>query len=221
MSALINDLALCIERGKVNKQSPYPPDLKDQDGADELAKAAIDSGMDPDNVLQACMQGMDRIGEKFSQNKAFVPELLMSAKAMTAVMEHLKPFFKSGQVKRKGLFVVGTIAGDLHDIGKSLVAMVAEGSGYQVIDLGTDVTADKYLAAIDAHPGCIIGMSALLTTTMVNMESAIKAIKDKHPATKIIIGGAPVTQEFAEKIGADGYSADPKGAVDLLDKIAA
>lgn len=221
MSDPIDQLTLCIERGKVNKQSPYPPDLKDQDGADELAKTAIESGMNPDEVLKACMLGMDRIGEKFSQNKAFVPELLMSAKAMTAVMEHLKPFFKSGQVKRKGVFVVGTIAGDLHDIGKNLVAMVAEGGGYEVIDLGTDVSAEKFLAALDEHPGSMVGMSALLTTTMVNMEPAIKSIKEKHPETKIIIGGAPVTQEYADKIGADGYSSNPKGAVKLLNNIAA
>lgn len=221
MSDTIDQLTLCIERGKVNKQSPYPPDLKDQDGADELAKTAIESGMNPDEVLKACMLGMDRIGEKFSQNKAFVPELLMSAKAMTAVMEHLKPFFKSGQVKRKGVFVVGTIAGDLHDIGKNLVAMVAEGGGYEVIDLGTDVSAEKFLAALDEHPGSMVGMSALLTTTMVNMEPAIKSIKEKHPETKIIIGGAPVTQEYADKIGADGYSSNPKGAVKLLNNIAA
>lgn len=221
MSDIIDKLAQCIERGKVNNQSPYPPDMKNQDGADELAKAAIETGFDPDDVLKACMLGMDRIGEKFSQNKAFVPELLMSAKAMTAAMEHLKPFFQSGQVKRKGIFIVGTIAGDLHDIGKNLVAMVAEGGGYEVIDLGTDVSAEKYLAAIAEHPGCIVGMSALLTTTMVNMEGAIKAIKEKYPNTPVLIGGAPVTQNYADKIGADGYSADPKGAVALLNKMAA
>ena len=218
MSEFVESIALCIERGKVNKSSPYPPDLKDQDGADELAKQAIDAGADPDDVLKGCILGMDRIGEKFSQNKAFVPELLMSAKAMTLAMAHLKPFFQSGQVKRKGTFVVGTIAGDLHDIGKNLVAMVAEGGGFEVIDLGTDVSAEKYLAAVEEHPGCVVGMSALLTTTMVNMEAAIKAIKEKYPDTKVIIGGAPVTQDYADKIGADGYSTDPKGAVELLNK---
>jgi methanogenic corrinoid protein MtbC1 len=221
MSEFIEQIAILIERGKVNKTSPYPPDLKEQDGADELAKQAIDQGINPDEILAGCILGMDRIGEKFSQNKAFVPELLMSAKAMTSAMAHLKPFFQSGQVKRKGTFVVGTISGDLHDIGKNLVAMVAEGGGFEVIDLGTDVSAEKYLAAIEEHPGCMVGMSALLTTTMVNMESAIKAIKEKYPETKIIIGGAPVTQEFADKIGADGYSTDPKGAVALLNKNAA
>ncbi len=218
MSEFVEQIALCVERGKVNKDAPYPPDLKGQDGADELAKQAIDQGVKPDDILQGCILGMDRIGEKFSQNKAFVPELLMAAKAMTAAMEHLKPFFKSGEVKRKGTFVIGTIAGDLHDIGKNLVAMVAEGGGYEVVDLGNDVSADKFLQAIEEHPGCVVGMSALLTTTMVNMESAIKAIKERFPDTPVIIGGAPVTRDFAEKIGADGYSPDPKGAVALLNK---
>jgi len=144
----------------------------------------------------------------------------MSAKAMTAAMKHLKPFFQSGEVKRKGTFVIGTVAGDLHDIGKNLVSMVSEGGGFEVVDLGNDVSADKFVKAIGEHPGCVVGISALLTTTMVNMESIIKAIKAKYPQTPVIIGGAPVTRAFADKIGADGYSADPQGAVEFLNKVA-
>ncbi|MDZ7315021.1 MAG: corrinoid protein [candidate division KSB1 bacterium] len=218
MNEWVEKLALCVERGKVNRDAPWPPDLKGQDGADELAAAALQSGCSPDEVLQGCILGMDRIGKKFSENKAFVPELLMSAKAMTAAMNHLKPYFQSGEVKRKGTFVIGTVAGDLHDIGKNLVAMVAEGGGFEVIDLGTDVSAEKFLKAVDEHPGCVVGISALLTTTMVNMEKVIRTIKEKHPETPIIIGGAPVTQAFADKIGADGYSPDPQGAVEFLNK---
>ncbi len=218
MSEFVEQLAVCVERGKVNKDAPYPPDLKGQEGADELAKQALEDGLRPEEILDGCILGMDRIGTKFSENKAFVPELLMSAKAMSAAMEHLKPFFQSGQVVRKGTFVVGTVAGDLHDIGKNLVAMVAEGGGFEVIDLGTDVSTEKFLSAIAEHSGCIVGMSALLTTTMVNMESTIKAIKEKYPDTQVLIGGAPVTQEFADKIGADGYSTDPQGAVAILNK---
>ncbi|MBN1479313.1 cobalamin-dependent protein [candidate division KSB1 bacterium] len=218
MNEFVEQLAICVERGKVNKDAPYPPDLKGQDGADELAKKALDQGLKPDTILDGCILGMDRIGTKFSENKAFVPELLMAAKAMTAAMQHLKPYFQSGEVKRKGTFVIGTVAGDLHDIGKNLVAMVAEGGGFEVIDLGNDVSTDKFLAAIKEHPGCIVGMSALLTTTMVNMEGTIKAIKEQYPDTMVIIGGAPVTQSFADKIGADGYSPDPQGAVALLNK---
>jgi methanogenic corrinoid protein MtbC1 len=218
MSDFVEQLALCVERGKVNKESPFPPDLKGQDGANELAKQAIESGLQPDTILKGCILGMDRIGSKFSQNKAFVPELMMAAKAMTAAMDHLKPFFQSGAVKRKGTFIIGTIAGDLHDIGKNLVAMVVEGGGFEVVDLGTDVSTEKFLAAIEKHPGAIVGMSALLTTTMVNMESAIKAIKGKYPDTMVLVGGAPVTQQFADKIDADAYSPDPQGAVAILNK---
>ena len=218
MSEYVEQLAMCVERGKVNKDSPYPPDLKGFDGADELAQQALENGLKPDIILKGCIIGMDRIGTKFSENKVFVPELLMAAKAMTAAMEHLKPFFQSGEVKRKGTFVIGTVAGDLHDIGKNLVAMVVEGGGFEVIDLGNDVSTHKFLAAIEEHPGCIVGMSALLTTTMVNMEGTIRAIKEKFPNTQVLIGGAPVTQEFADKIGADGYSSNPQGAVAILNR---
>jgi 5-methyltetrahydrofolate--homocysteine methyltransferase len=221
MNEWIEKIAVCIERGKVNKTSPYPPDLKGQDGADELAKTALDRGAVPDTVLQGCVLGMQRIGEKFSQNKVFVPDLLMSAKAMNAAMTHLKPFFKSGAVKRRGQFVVGTVAGDLHDIGKNLVAMVVEGGGWEVIDLGVDVSTEKFMEAVAAHPGCAVGLSALLTTTMVNMERTVREIKAKHPGTRILVGGAPVTQAYADKIGADGYSPDPQGAVQLLTGAAA
>ncbi|MBN1464619.1 cobalamin-dependent protein [candidate division KSB1 bacterium] len=218
MSEFVEQLALCVERGKVNRESLYPPDLHGQDGTDELAKQALEQGLKPDTILEGCILGMDRIGAKFSENKAFVPELLMAAKAMTAAMTHLKPFFQSGAVKRKGTFVIGTVAGDLHDIGKNLVAMVVEGGGFEVIDLGTNVTTAKFLASIEEHPGCSVGMSALLTTTMVNMEGTIKAIKEKYPETLVLVGGAPVTKQYADKIGADGYSPDPQGAVAILNK---
>ncbi len=219
MNELIAHISTCIERGKVNKAAPYPPDMKEQDGADELTKQAIENGTDPNEILQGCMAGMQKIGEKFAKNEAFVPELLMSAKAMNAVMTHLKPFFQSGNVKRKGKFVIGTVAGDLHDIGKKLVAMVVEGNGWEVIDLGVDVTTDKFIAAVDEHPGCIVGMSALLTTTMVNMEKSIQEIKAKHPGTKVIVGGAPLSTDYANKIQADGYASDPQGTVKLLTEL--
>ncbi len=221
MSEMIEILATCIERGKVDKNSPFPPDLKDQDGADEYAKKAVDDGLAPDDILKACMIGMQRIGEKFSKNQAFVPELLMSAKAMNAVMVHLRPFFQSGSVKHKGTFIVGTVTGDLHDIGKNLVAMVIEGNGWQVIDLGVDVSADKFVNAVKEHPNCVVGLSALLTTTMVNMENIIQAVKNENPDVPVIVGGAPLSQDFANKINADGYATDPHNAVQLISKYAA
>ncbi len=217
MADLLEQIAICIERGKVNAKSPYPPDLKGQDGADELVKKALDSGVEPDEVLaKGLVVGMGRVGQKFSENKVFVPDLLMAAKAMSAGMAHLKPFFESGQAHHKGVFIVGTVQGDLHDIGKNLVAMVIEGGGWKVVDLGVDVSPEKFLAAVEANPGAVVGLSALLTTTMVNMEKTVRLVKEKVPGTKVIVGGAPLTADFAKKIGADGYSADPQGAIGFL-----
>ena len=220
MSAeILEKIAICVERGKINKTSPYPPDLKGQDGADELTAAAIAAGVDPASILsEGLVVGMKKIGVRFRDNKVFVPDVLMAAKSMGAGMKHLKPFFASGAVQRKGKFIIGTVAGDLHDIGKNLVSMIIEGAGYEVIDLGVDVSSEKFLAAIQAHPGAALGLSALLTTTMVNMEKAVREIKAASPQTLVVVGGAPLTSDFATKIGADGYSADPQGAVDFLNK---
>jgi methanogenic corrinoid protein MtbC1 len=222
MDDLLEKIAVCVERGKVNAASPYPPDLKGQDGADELTKKALDQGIKAEDILsKALVKGMSKIGVKFRENKVFVPEVLMAAKSMSAAMNHLKPFFASGEVKRKGVFIIGTVQGDLHDIGKNLVSMIIEGGGWEVVDLGTDVPSDKYIAAVKAHPGCALGMSALLTTTMANMEKAVKDVKAACPKVKVLIGGAPLTQEFCTKIGADSYSPDPQGALEYLNKACA
>jgi methanogenic corrinoid protein MtbC1 len=204
------------ELGKVNKVI-----ARGQDGVDELTKQALDEGCAPDAVLDALIKGMSVIGEKFAQGKAFVPNMLLAARAMSAGMAHLKPYFSSGEVKRKGVFVVGTVFGDLHDIGKNLVAMMVEGSGWEVIDLGVDVKPEKFIETASQYPGCIIGLSALLTTTMGNMETIIRIVREKHPDLKVIIGGAPVSQSFADKIGASGYSSNPQGAVELLNRLIA
>jgi methanogenic corrinoid protein MtbC1 len=219
MDELIERIGVCVERGKVNKNSPFPNDMKGQEGSDELTRQALEAGIKPDEILKVCNTGMQRIGERFSKNEVFVPELLMAAKSMHAVMAHLKPFFKSGSVKAKGKFVLGTVAGDLHDIGKNLVSMVVEGNGWEVIDLGVDVKPVKFLDAIKAHPGCAVGLSALLTTTMANMSKTIQEIKASFPTTSVIVGGAPLTMDSAMKMGADGYSPDPQGAVAFLNKI--
>jgi methanogenic corrinoid protein MtbC1 len=222
MEELLEKIAHCVEVGKINLASPYPPDMKGQDGADELTKRAIESGVNPDDILKkGLVVGMEKIGVKFRENKVFVPQVLMSAKSMSTAMEHLKPFFQSGEVKRKGTFVIGTVAGDLHDIGKNLVSMMVEGSGYEVVDLGTDVNSEKFIEAIKQHPDCYVGLSALLTTTMTNMEQIVKDIKAEQPDIKILIGGAPVSEEFKANIHADFYSPDPQGAVDYLNKVVA
>ena len=222
MSDTLVRLSNCVEVGKINKVSPFPPSLKGQDGADELCKAALDEGIKPESILnEALIPGMARIGEKFSQGKAFVPEMLIAAKAMTAAMKHLKPFFTSGEIKRKGVFIVGTVAGDLHDIGKNIVAMTIEGAGWEVVDLGVDVKKEKFMETIEKHPTCVVGLSALLTTTMANMESIVKEIKGKYPNKIILVGGAPLSKEFCNKIGANFYSPDPHGAVEFLKSVAA
>jgi methanogenic corrinoid protein MtbC1 len=222
MNDTLLKLSKCIESGKINKASPYPPSMKGQDGADELCKLAIEEGIKPDAILnEALIPSMSRIGEKFSQGTAFVPDMIISAKAMTAAMKHLRPFFKTGAIKTKGVFVIGTVSGDLHDIGKNIVSMVVEGAGWEVLDLGVDTGLEKFMGAVEKHPGCVIGISALLTTTMTNMESIVKAIKSKHPNQIILVGGAPLSEEFCQKIGATFYSPDPQGAVEFLKQYAA
>ncbi len=222
MNNTLQKLMDCIEAGKINKVSTYPPSLRGLDGADEFCRLAIEEGFNPQEILnKALIPGMSKIGDKFSQGKAFVPEMLISAKAMTAAMKHLKPFFNSGEIKRKGVFVIGTIFGDMHDIGKNLVSMMVEGAGWEVVDLGVDVSNEKFMEAAEKYPDSVIGISALLTTTMVNMEKVVRTIKDKYLEKKIIVGGAPLSADFSNMIGADFYSPDPQGAVDYLNKIKA
>jgi len=220
MNDLLTRLSRCVELGKIDKLSPYPPDMKGQDGADELAKMALDSGIKPDAILEeALIPAMANVGNRFSRKEIYVPQMLMAAKAMNGAMKHIKPFFQSGETKRKGKFIIGTVAGDLHDIGKNLVAMMVEGGGWEVIDLGVDVSAEKFLNALGENPGAIIGLSALLTTTMENMKKTVTLVKEKHPAAKILVGGAPVTMDYCQKIGADYYSPDPQGAVNYLNQL--
>ncbi len=220
MSALLEQIAHCVEFGKINQQSPYPPDMKGQPGADELAKEALEAGIRPEEVLSGgLVVGMQKVGVKFRENKVFVPQVLMSAKSMAAAMAHLKPFFASGAIQRKGTVIIGTVAGDLHDIGKNLVSMMIEGGGWEVVDLGVDVSTEKFIESIEQYPGCILGLSALLTTTMVNMEETVREIKAKHPDTRVMIGGAPLTEDFKNSIGADYYSPDPQGAVEYLEAV--
>lgn len=210
MPELLYKLAYAIERGKVDRAATFPPDLKDCDGADELTAQALAAKYSASDILQqALMPGMAKIGDKFSRGEAFIPDLLIAAKAMNAAMVHLQPFFESGEARLRGTVVLGTVAGDLHDIGKNIVKMVLKGAGWKVIDLGVSSGTEKYLAAIEENPGCHVGMSALLTTTMKQMEPFTKVIKKNFPGTHIFIGGAPVSQNYNAQIGADGYFANP------------
>ena len=218
MQEYVERIATCIARGKVYRSAPYPPDLKDQDGADEVAADALKNGIQPGVLLEGCMQGMDKIGKEFSENRAAVTNLVISAAAMNAVLKHIKPFFESGEVKRKGKFVIGTVSGDLHDIGKNLVSMIVTGGGYEVIDLGVDVPTSRFLDALAQHPGCIVGLSALLTITMPSMERSVRAIKEAYPDTKVLVGGAPIAPDFCTRIGADFTSHNPHEAVEYLNR---
>jgi methanogenic corrinoid protein MtbC1 len=220
MNDILEKLAKCVESGKINKASPYPPAMKDQEGADELARLALSQGVRPDQILEdALIPAMAVVGDRFSRKEIYVPQMLMAAKAMNSAMAHLKPFFQSGETKRKGKFIIGTVAGDLHDIGKNLVAMMIEGGGWEVIDLGVDVSSEKFMRAYESSPESIIGLSALLTTTMENMKKTVGTIKEKYPQSRILVGGAPVTMDYCKKIGADFYSPDPQGAVNYLKKL--
>jgi methanogenic corrinoid protein MtbC1 len=220
MEELLIKIAYCVEFGKVNKAAPFPPDMKGQDGADELTKQAIEAGIKADIILnQALVAAMEKVGQKFADKKIFIPQMLMAAKAMNAAIEHLKPFFTSGEIARKGKLILATVQGDLHDIGKNLVKMAIEGSGWEVIDMGVDVKTEKILDMMQSNPQAILGLSALLTTTMANMQNTVSAVKEKFPERKVLIGGAPVTDDFRAKIGADFYSSDPQGAVKYLNAL--
>jgi len=183
----------------------------------ELVQQALNEGMDVKKILEeGLMAGMSIIGEKFKKNEVYVPEVLIAARAMNAGTALLKPYLVSSGVKAKGKVVIGTVKGDLHDIGKNLVKMMMEGKGLEVIDLGTDVPADKFIAAAKEKEADIIACSALLTTTMTEMQNVVKAAKEAGIREKvtIMVGGAPVTDAFCKSIGADLYAPDAASAAD-------
>jgi 5-methyltetrahydrofolate--homocysteine methyltransferase len=180
----------------------------------------LDAGTDVQSILNdGLISAMDHVGERFSSGELFVPEMLAAAKAMKGGLEILKPLLASSQSSSKGTVVIGTVKGDLHDIGKNLVAMMIEGAGFDVVDLGVDVDSEAFVKAVSENGAHVIALSALLTTTMPAMETTIKAVKAAGGTVKTIIGGAPVTQAFADQVGADGYSADAPGAVKLVNEL--
>lgn len=188
-----------------------------------LTQQAIDEKIAPGDILEnGLIAGMTVVGKKFKNNEFYVPEVLIAARAMKAGMALLRPLLAESGVTAKGKVVLGTVKGDLHDIGKNLVSMMLEGAGYDVIDLGTDVTAEKFLQTARENSANIVGMSALLTTTMVGMKRVVELIKNEEKGKiKTIIGGAPVTQQYADEIGADGYAPDAASSVDLVESILA
>jgi len=192
------------------------------DEVKELVQKAIDEGEDVEKILnEALIAGMDIVGEKFKKNEFYVPELLIAARAMKTGMEVLRPILVGKGVKSSGKVVLGTVQGDLHDIGKNLVGMMLEGAGFEIIDLGIDVSSEKFVEAVKENNAHLVGLSALLTTTMPYMKDVIKAMEEAglREKIKIMIGGAPITQDYADEIGADGYAPDAASAVDKAKEI--
>ncbi len=184
-------------------------------------QAALDAGVDPRAVLAAMTAAMDVVGKKFQEGELFVPEMLIAARAMKAGTEILEPVLAAAGVKPEFRAVVGTVEGDLHDIGKNLVGMMWKGGGIEVIDLGVNVAPARFVEAAREHDAHLIGVSALLTTTMPNMRAVVEAVRAANLTTRVVIGGAPITAEFAAQIGADGFAPDAGSAVDLARSLLA
>jgi len=206
--SVLSKMTSCVIEGNLN-------DIKD------LTQQALAEGISAKDVLdQGLMPGMDHVGVEFRAGNMFVPEVLRSAKTMSASMEILKPILSESGVKMVGKVILGTVKGDLHDIGKNLVGMMCEGAGFEVVDLGKDIAPEAFVEAVKEHNPDIVGMSALLTTTMRTMESTIKALEEAglRGKVKIMVGGAPVTKDFADTIGADGYASNAAAAAEMATK---
>ena len=196
----------------------------DVEAVGELVQDLLDGGMAPGEVLSdALLAGMDKVGRDFKAGDLFVPEVLFAARAMQAGMDVLRPLLADSEIASSGKYVVGTVQGDLHDIGKNLVRMMLEGGGFEAIDLGVDVSPSAFVDAVREHKPDLVGISALLTTTMAQMKVTIEALEEAglRDSVKIMVGGAPVTAEFAEQIGADAYAPDAASAVDIARELQA
>lgn len=183
--------------------------------AKQITQDALDASLPPGDILDALKTGMDDVGRRFKANEIFVPEVLVAARAMKTAMELLEPVLVASGIQPEHKVVIGTVEGDLHDIGKNLVAMMLKGANFEVIDLGTNVSPEAFIDAIREHNAHLVGLSALLTTTMPAMKTTVQKIRALGLSVKVMIGGAPITNAFATEIGADGFSADAASAVDL------
>ena len=205
----IQEVATAVERGKSKKVAG-------------LVQEALDSGASAPDILNAMIDAMSVVGDKFTKNEIFVPEMLVAARAMQKGVEVLKPILMGENAVSAGKMIMGTVAGDLHDIGKNLVIMMLESAGFEVIDLGVDVPAEKFIEALDQNPDVkIVGASALLTTTMPALKDTVKALNEypNRDKFKVMVGGAPITQEFADEIGADAYTEDAAEAAQVAKKL--
>lgn len=182
----------------------------------------LEKGTSPERVImEGLIPAMNVVGDKFRDGEIFIPEVMLAAKAMKAAMEVLKPLLSQSSGIKAGKVIIGTVKGDLHDIGKNLVVMMMEGGGFEVVDLGTDVSPERFVESVRAHNPVFVGMSALLTTTMPQMRQTIQALEGANlrPRVRVIVGGAPVTEGFARSIGADGYAPDATSVVPLLKSL--
>jgi 5-methyltetrahydrofolate--homocysteine methyltransferase len=190
------------------------------DNISDLVKNTLKKGIDPVSILnKGLIAPMDEVGKKFSEGKIFIPEMLLAAKTMTTGLEILQPLLVKTDIKSQGVIVLGTVKGDLHDIGKNLVKIMFKGSGFEVIDLGVDVPAEKFVAAVTENNADIVALSALLTTTMPAMEETALKVKAAHPEVIVMVGGAPVSKEYADSINADAYAEDAAKATMLAKQL--
>jgi 5-methyltetrahydrofolate--homocysteine methyltransferase len=190
----------------------------------ELTRKAIDADLPADRILnEGLMAGMDVVGQRFGAHEIFLPELLLAARAMNAGIDLLKPLFLGGEMPTQGKVVIGTVKGDLHDIGKNLVGIMLKGAGFEVIDVGNDVAADVFVDAAETEGASVVGLSALLTTTMTGMKDVVELVKSRglQGKVKVIVGGAPLSKAFADEIGADAYGYDASNAVEIVKELMA
>jgi 5-methyltetrahydrofolate--homocysteine methyltransferase len=217
---IIEKIKECVVKGHTDVNSQYPEEMKSLQGVKELVQEAVNSEVDVSLILKnGLIAGMDEVGKKYSEGEYFVPEMLLSAQAMKTGMKILEPYLTKEKQGSSGTVVIGTVKGDMHDIGKNLVGMMLEGGGFNVIDLGINTPVEKFIEKAREYPDAVLAMSALLSTTMVNMKLVIDVLRSENLSNKVIIGGAAVSENFAEEIKADGYAKNAALAVQLVKSI--
>jgi 5-methyltetrahydrofolate--homocysteine methyltransferase len=222
---LLKKIAFNVVQGRVEAEDEgFDDGLEGQPGVTELVNEALENGVEPKEiVIEALTKSMEKVGEKFERDEYLIPDMLASAECVGVAMDILSPHLLKAGVKSKGKFVIATVAGDLHDIGKNIVAIMLKGAGYQIIDLGTDVSVERVIGAVKENEAPFIGLSALLTTTMRVMGEVVKKLEEEglRDRVKVLIGGAPTSAAFAQEIGADAYCKDAFDAIDVLKTVAA
>ena len=217
---IVENIAFNVIQGRVLAEDEgFDEGLEGQPGVTELVEMAVSQGVDPKSiVIDGLTRAMEVVGEKFERGEYLIPDMLASAECVSAAMDIMKPYLVQAGVESRGKFVIATVAGDLHDIGKNIVSIMLRGAGYDVIDLGSDVPTEKIVASVKEHQAPYLGLSALLTSTMWVMEEVIKKLKDEglHNDVKVFIGGAPTSQSFADRIGAHAYCKNAFEAIEIL-----